>query len=216
MFSSTHTHAHTQTRYANRDCDRLEQKFVFICSVYAYSCQEHTKAGFTESGRKHRQPGMHYLAERLVILQSLVWSTMANKHWKVLQGRTGYIKTCFLPVSFLFEVKIASIWCGEIKQKTMAEQHRSPEQTTTRYENCLLLLLTVCRVCSEGVLWMRMVGCGLRVGLGEAELTRGAVGILSCSMLLERPPFTSLPTLLRPMEEKKRRRNSFGRPSSFL
>lgn len=63
---------------------------------------------------------------------------------------------------------------------------------------------------------MRMVGCGLRVGLGEAELTRGAVGILSCSMLLERPPFTSLPTLFRPMEEKKRRRKSFGRPSSFL
>lgn len=63
---------------------------------------------------------------------------------------------------------------------------------------------------------MRMLGCGLRVGLGEAELTRGAVGMLSCSMLLERPPFTSLPTLFRPMEEKKRRKKSFGRPSSFL
>lgn len=76
--------------------------------------------------------------------------------------------------------------------------------------------LTVCRVCSEGVLWMRVLGCGLRVGLGEAELTRGAGGMLSCSMLLERPPLTSLPTLFRPMEEKKRRRKSFGRPSSFL
>lgn len=77
-------------------------------------------------------------------------------------------------------------------------------------------ILTVCRVCSEGVLCMRMVGCGLRVGLGEAELARGTVGMLSCSILLERPPFTSLPTLFRPMEEKKRRRKSFGRPSIFL
>lgn len=74
---------------------------------------------------------------------------------------------------------------------------------------------TVCRVCNEGVLWMRVLGCGLRVGLGEAELTRGTAGMLSCSMLLERPPFTSRPTLFRPMEEKKRRRKSFGRPSSF-
>lgn len=63
---------------------------------------------------------------------------------------------------------------------------------------------------------MRVLGCGLRVGLGEAELTRGTAGMLSCSMLLERPPFTSRPTLFRPMEEKKRRRKSFGRPSSFL
>jgi len=63
---------------------------------------------------------------------------------------------------------------------------------------------------------MRMAGCGLRVELGEAEPTRGPEGKLSCSMLLERPPFTSLPTLFRPMEEKKRRRKSFGRPSSFL
>lgn len=78
------------------------------------------------------------------------------------------------------------------------------------------LLLTVFSVCREGVLCMRIVGCGLRVGLGDAELARGAVGILSCSILLERPPFTSLPTLFRPMEEKKRRRKSFGRPSSFL
>lgn len=61
-----------------------------------------------------------------------------------------------------------------------------------------------------------MEGWGLRVGLGEAEFARGAEGILSCSILLERPPFTSLPTLFRPMEEKKRRRNSFGLPSSFL
>lgn len=60
------------------------------------------------------------------------------------------------------------------------------------------------------------MGCGLRVGLGEAELARVEAGMLSCSMLLERPPFTSLPTLLRPMEEKKRRRKSFGLPSSFL
>lgn len=74
----------------------------------------------------------------------------------------------------------------------------------------------MCRVCSEGVLCILLVGCGLRVGLGEAELARVAAGMLSCSMLLERPPFTSLPTLLRPMEEKKRRRKSFGRPSSFL
>lgn len=78
------------------------------------------------------------------------------------------------------------------------------------------VLFTVCRVCSEGVLCILMVGCGLRVGLGEAELARAAAGMLSCSMLLERPPFTSLPTLFRPMEEKKRRRKSFGRPSSFL
>lgn len=77
-------------------------------------------------------------------------------------------------------------------------------------------LFTVCRVCSEGVLWILLVGCGLRVGLGEAELARDEAGMLSCSMLLERPPFTSLPTLLRPMEEKKRRRKSFGLPSSFL
>jgi len=54
------------------------------------------------------------------------------------------------------------------------------------------------------------------VGLGEAELALGTAGILSCSMLLERLPFTSLPTLFRPMEEKKRRRNSFGLPSIFL
>lgn len=77
-------------------------------------------------------------------------------------------------------------------------------------------LFTVCRVCSEGVLCILIVGCGLRVGLGEAEPARVAAGMLSCSMLLERPPFTSLPTLLRPMEEKKRRRKSLGRPSSFL
>lgn len=75
---------------------------------------------------------------------------------------------------------------------------------------------TVCRLCREGVLCMRLDGCGLRVGLGEAVLARGAVGRLSCSMLLERPPFTSRPTLLSPIEEKKRRRKSFGRPSSFL
>ena len=94
----------------------------------------------------------------------------------------------------------------------MAEHHNRPEHHMKKS-----LLLTVFSVCSEGVLCMRMLGWGLRVGLGEAELpTRGAEGKLSCSMLLERPPFTSLPTLFRPMEEKKRRRKSFGRPSIFL
>lgn len=93
---------------------------------------------------------------------------------------------------------------------------RQTKRTAVQGGDCRQCSLTVCRVCSDGVLWMRVLGCGLRVGLGEAELTRGPAGRLSCSMLLERPPFTSRPTLFRPMEEKKRRRKSFGRPSSFL
>lgn len=105
------------------------------------------------------------------------------------------------------EIRLFSLWPTCLWKKT-----KSHQQPLTWHETSILL--TVCRVCREGVLCM--VGCGLRVGLGEVELARVAVGILSCSILLERPPFTSLPTLFRPMEEKKRRRKSFGLPSSFL
>lgn len=165
------------THYPNRGCDWLEQKVFSVLFQLPRGQQGRLPQ---KAVGKHGQPGMHYLcsecqAERLVTLQSLGWSVVANKKWTVLQSETESLR-CFLSVAYFFEVKITSIWCGEIKQETMAEQQQSWTKCNMAWKMFVFAhrmqgLQWGCPLHADGRLWSARGAWGGRAGPGGSGYT---------------------------------------------